>query len=106
MFSDEELAVFLALLRQFVSDSRMSALGCAKLFGVSAPTMARWVRQSLIEGEPTMTVYRFNAQPVSDIITKLNNINAAMSGALYAEARTAKVADRVALLNRAIHANK
>lgn len=106
MFSDEELSAFFVLLRQFVLDARMSALGCAKLFGVSAPTMARWVRQAHAEGQPTMNVYRFNAVPVLDAINKLNATNNSMGGSLYAASRTAQATDRVALLMRAIHDNK
>lgn len=103
MFTEEELVAFFSLIKQFVTDTRMSASACAKLFGVSAPTMARWVRQSMTEGKPTMTAFRYNAQPVLESVQKLNSLNAASHGALYSQTRSAKTADRVALLNRAIH---
>lgn len=102
MFTEEELAAFMALLRNFVARTRMSGNACAILFEVSAPTMIRWVRNATTPGAQQMTVYRYIAQPVSDTITKLDALDEASGGALYRSVRDAERRHRTGMLREAI----
>jgi len=78
MLSKEEFAAFLAMLLAFAKVNGFSAAMVAKVLGVSHQTTARWVAEArrLAAGEePKTTAYTYMVEPVSDKLTKLNELD-------------------------------
>lgn len=100
MLTKEELVAFLAALLTFSNSNRLSASMCALLFGVSHPTMARWLRMARQGPAENSTVCRYLVDPIITKLDKLNVLNSTR-GTFTAIAEQ-KPRDKVELLRGAL----
>lgn len=95
MLNEQELKIFLDLLRAFGLATRLSNRSLADLFGIGHVTLNRWVRNGA-DGNTGTTIYRSFAEPVRHSIEKLNKLDA--STGLYAAIKQEKRAERMHIL--------
>lgn len=91
MLTKEEALVFLALLRQFMVDTQLSALSASKLFGVSNATISRWLANA---GEAGIS--RYVAEGITAKINKCNEAHAAIQ--IYHQLPALNKAERTRLI--------
>jgi predicted transcriptional regulator len=103
MLDKEELAAFLALFLAFATTNALSAHKLSEMFGVSVPTVSRWLKRARglhVQSGDNTYIYRHLAEPVRGKIEKLNEIDEARG--IYAAMDGYSVAKKVELLQGAL----
>lgn len=103
MLSKEEVTAFLALLFSFAMNNELSATRCGQVLGGSHMTLARWMnsaRDVANGAEPPAGIYRYMAEPITQKINKLNNLDA--TNGLYTAIKREKPARKVEILSSAL----
>jgi predicted DNA-binding transcriptional regulator YafY len=103
MLNKEELAAFLSLFLAFATTNGLSAHKMSEMFGVSVPTLSRWLNRARglhTSASENTYIYRHLAEPIRGKIEKLNELDEARG--IYAALDGYSVAKKVELLQGAL----